>query len=56
MLTQLQNDYSIPETIRDAAKRLTTKVNINFETGIKEDPLKDGEMIIEYFLNPKNFK
>lgn len=56
MLNQLQRDYSIPKIIRDAAERLTKKVDSNFETGIKEDPLKDGAMIIEYFLNPNNLQ
>ena len=54
MLNQLQKDQSIPKNIRDAAERLTIKVNQNFETGIEEDPLKDGETIIEYFLDKNN--
>ncbi len=54
MLTKLQEDYQIPKNIRDAAERLTKKVDNNFETGVAEDPLKDGEMIIEYFLNKAN--
>ena len=56
MLVKLQEDHTIPKDIRDAAKRLTKKVDNNFETGIEEDPLKDGEMIIEYYLDPKNLK
>jgi hypothetical protein len=56
MLTKLQEDHTIPKEIRDAAARLTKKVDQNFETGIEEDPLKDGEMIIEYYLDPKNLK
>jgi len=54
MLTQLQKDHAIPEEIRDAAERLTKKVDQNFETGIEENPLQDGEIIIEYFLDKKN--
>lgn len=54
MLTKLQGNQSIPKNIRDAAERLTKKVNQNFETGIEEDPLKDGETIIEYFLDKNN--
>jgi len=54
MLTKLQGDQSIPKNIRDAAERLTKKVNQNFETGIEEDPLRDGETIIEYFLDKNN--
>ena len=54
MLTKLQQDHRIPKAIRDAAERLTKRVDQNFETGIAEDPLKDGEAIIEYFLDTKN--
>lgn len=54
MLDNLQNDFAIPEEIREAAKRLTKKVNQNFETGVEVDPIKDGETIIEYFLDIKN--
>jgi hypothetical protein len=53
MLSKLQKDDTIPKEIRDAAERLTIKVGQNFETGIEDDPLKDGEIIIEYFLDPK---
>ena len=53
MLTQLQKDDTIPKEIPDAAERLTIKVGQNFETGIEDDPLKDGETIIEYYLDPK---
>lgn len=51
MLTHLQKDLTIPQNIREAAERLTKKVDQNFETGIDEDPIKDGETIIEYFLD-----
>ena len=54
MLTQLQKDHAIPVKIRDAAERLTKKVDQNFETGIEEYPLQDGEIIIEYFIDKKN--
>ncbi|MDY0083705.1 MAG: hypothetical protein RBR74_11040 [Ignavibacteriaceae bacterium] len=53
MLKNLQEDYNIPENVREAAYRLTNRVNQNFETGFEEDPLKDGETIIEYFLDLK---
>jgi hypothetical protein len=56
ILTKLQKDDSIPVNIRDAAQRLTKKVDKNYETGIDIDPLKDGEIIIEYFLGEKNLK
>ncbi len=53
MLNKLQEDYSIPENIRAAAYRLTKRVDQNFETGFEEDPVTDGEMIVEYFLDPR---
>ncbi len=56
MLTNLQEDFTIPKEIRDAAQRLTKQVDQNFETGISEDPLDDGELIIEYFLDRDHFK
>lgn len=56
MLSKLQEDHTIPKKIRDAAERLTKKVDNNFEIGGEEDPLKDGEMIIEYYLDPKHLK
>lgn len=56
MLTHLQEDESIPKNIKDAAERLTKKVDQNFETGTEIDPLRDGETIIEYFLDKKNLK
>jgi hypothetical protein len=56
MLAKLQEDHTIPKEIRDAAARLTKKVDNNFETGVEEDPLKDGEIIIEYYLDPQNLK
>jgi hypothetical protein len=56
MLTSLQEDYTIPKEIRNAAERLTKKVDQNFDTGVVEDPLKDGEIIIEYFLDTNNLK
>ncbi len=54
MLSQIQKEFTIPQNIRDAAERLTKKVDLNFETGVEEDPLKDGETIIEYFLDKNN--
>lgn len=56
LLTNLQEDHTIPVEIRNAAERLTKKVDQNFETGVEEDPLKDGEIIIEYFLDTNSLK
>ena len=54
MLNQLQKDQTIPQNIREAAERLTQKVDLNFQTGIEENPLEDGETIIKYFLKRDN--
>jgi len=54
MLTHLQEDDAIPRNIKDAAERLTKKVDHNFQTDVDIDPLRDGETIIEYFLDKNN--
>jgi len=56
LLTKIQEDHRMPKDIRDAAERLTKRVNNKFETGVEEDPLKDGELIIEYFLDPNHLQ
>jgi hypothetical protein len=56
VLTQLQKDQTIPLNIREAAEKLTKKVNQNFKEEVEEDPLKDGETIIEYFLDRNTLK
>jgi hypothetical protein len=52
-LRNLQEDQSIPISIRDAAKRLNTKVDMQFDKGYEEDPIDDAKLIIEYFLTSK---
>lgn len=56
MLSNLKDDLAMPEEIRDAAVRLTRKVDQNFETGVEEDPINDGEAIIKYFLDNEDSK
>ena len=50
MLNGVSLEKSFPEEIRNSAERLTKKVNENFDTGFKENPIDDAKMIINYFL------
>lgn len=50
VLERVKNESSFPNEIREAAKRLTTKVDKNFSTGFNEDPVDDAKTIIQYFL------
>jgi hypothetical protein len=47
-------DQELPQKIRDAASRLTERVNQYFEVSNDIDPLEDAEVIVEYFLDKKN--
>lgn len=47
-------DDNLPLEIREAAERLTQKVNLNFKLSHNFDPLEDAEKIVEYFLANKN--
>lgn len=52
-MNQLQGvltDETLPNTIREAARRLTTKITDQFKSPFAEDPLEDSKTIIEYFL------
>ncbi|MDH4069055.1 MAG: hypothetical protein OEV30_01390 [Ignavibacteria bacterium] len=52
-MNQLRNlhlDQSIPQSVRAAAKRLTSRVNPEFGPPHKEDPVEDSRTIIEFFL------
>lgn len=50
MLNGVSFEKSFPEEIRNSAERLTKKVNENFDTGFKENPIDDARTIINYFL------
>ena len=50
-LTQLKRlgaEASVPEPVRGAAARLTTKVDADHALPFKDDPLVDAELIIHY--------
>lgn len=51
LLETVRDELNFPEYVRNAAHRLTAKVDINFSTGYDENPIADAKMIIEYFLN-----
>lgn len=51
-LRALQREPSIPEGVREAAKRLTARVTEQFEAPYSSDPLEDCRVIIDYFLPP----
>jgi hypothetical protein len=51
LLENIRDFNSFPEDVKLAAKRLTTKVNVQFDTGYKENPIDDARIIINYFLN-----
>ncbi len=49
-LKKLQLDESMPKEIRDAALRLTTKVNRQFTTPFSTDPVEDSKIIVNHLL------
>ena len=52
-MNQLRNlhlDQSVPQAVRTAAKRLTSRVNPEFAPPHQEDPAVDSRTIVEYFL------
>jgi HEPN domain-containing protein len=51
-LRALQRDPSIPEGVREAAKRLTARVTEQFDAPYSNDPLEDCRVIIDYVLPP----
>jgi hypothetical protein len=51
-LRAIQRDLSIPEGVREAATRLTTRITGQFEAPYPSDPLEDARVIIDYVLPP----
>lgn len=49
-LRSLQVDKTIPESVREAARRLTTKITEQFTPAFPTDPLEDSRIIIDFFL------
>lgn len=55
-LNELKVDESFPVELREAAKRLTTRVDQHFDTGFENNPIDDGNIIVEYFQHHKNLE
>ena len=56
-LRNLQLEDSIPQLVREAALRLTTKITEQFTPAFPTDPVEDSKIIIDYLLgNPSNSK
>ena len=52
-MNQLRNlaaDRTIPQLVRDAAVRLSTRVNEQFTSPFPTDPVEDSKCIINYLL------
>ncbi len=49
-LRSLRNDDSIPQPVRDAAERLTTKITQQFTPAFTADPILDSKTIINHLL------
>jgi len=49
-LRALQLDDSIPQEVKESAKRLTTKITERFTSPFPTHPLDDAQQIIQYFL------
>ena len=47
-LQQLRDDAEFPDGVRDAARRLTTKISVNFSYPDGADPLADANVIIRH--------
>ena len=47
-LQRLQADESVPEEVRRAAERLTTKVDFEHKLPFGDDPIEDARKIIVY--------
>jgi len=49
-LRNLQFDESMPQSVREAALRLTTKITEQFTSAFHTDPIQDSKIIIDYLL------
>jgi hypothetical protein len=49
VLESLKDQVSFPFEVREAAKRLTSKVDQSFSTRFAENPIDDAKIIIQYF-------
>ena len=53
-LRSVQSDNTVPKEIKDAAERLTAKVEGESDSRITNDPIADARTITNYFLNVKS--
>jgi len=47
-LGRLQMEQTVPENVREAARRLSTKVQLDHTLPFESDPIEDARVIIEY--------
>ncbi len=50
LLHSVQNEHSLPEEVREAAMRLTTKITEQFTSKFSTNPLEDSNIIIHFFM------
>jgi len=55
-LGKLQQDHRMPENIREAARRLSTKVQLDHTLPFKSDLIEEARMIIEYLQGSSHAK
>ncbi len=49
-LTAVSVDHSFPSPVRDACRRLTARITVNFESPFQTNPLEDSSIVINHFL------
>jgi len=47
-LQRLQEDVLVPERVREAARRLTTRVDFDHTLPFEDDPIEDARGIVEF--------
>jgi HEPN domain-containing protein len=47
-LQRLQGDAAVPEAVREAARRLTARVDFDHRLPFEEDPIQDAQRIVEF--------
>ena len=52
-LRSIQSEDTVPNEVKDAAERLTAKVEDPSDSKITNDPIADSRIITNYFLNVK---
>ncbi len=49
-LQHLQAEETAPRDVRQAAQRLTARVNVDFQHPFQNDPVEDSQLIINWLL------